>query len=118
MLEVYISGEDLRRMRLSRNLTTAEMAEIIGVSRITYESYESGKTKIELNAGLQLSEHCGIDVSPIKNQVLELKNLFSQYKYKDLDDETKPNSRRASKKKNHLKQQIRVKNAEPHKSGA
>ena len=101
MLNLLVTGADLRRMRLSRNYTTAEMAKKIGVSRITYERYESGESRISWNAGLNFCVFCGLDISPFTQQLKELENQFSQYR--DLDDETKPNTRRASTKKNHLR---------------
>ena len=101
MLNLLVRGADLRRMRLSRNITTAEMAKKLGVTRITYERYESGESRISWNAGLNLSVFCGLDITPFTNQLKELENLFSQYK--DRDDENNPNQLRASSKKNHLR---------------
>ncbi|WDE04100.1 helix-turn-helix transcriptional regulator [Thalassomonas viridans] len=102
MLNLLVTGADLKRMRLSRNYTTEEMAEMLGVSRITYERYESGQSRISWNAGLNLTIWCGYDISVFLKQMESLKQEFSQYK--DQKDETKPNTQRASSKKNHLRQ--------------
>jgi len=40
-----IDGERLKQLRLSRGLTPARMADIIGISRQGYNTYESGKIK-------------------------------------------------------------------------
>ncbi|WDE11760.1 helix-turn-helix transcriptional regulator [Thalassomonas haliotis] len=95
-----ISGDDLKRMRLSCNRTTDEMAKKIGVTRQTYEKYEAGTSQIRLEDGLRLMVYCKIDISPILNHFIGLKKLFSQYK--EFDDE-QPNRYRASTKKDHLK---------------
>ncbi|WP_420794519.1 helix-turn-helix domain-containing protein [Thalassomonas haliotis] len=99
-------------MRLSRNYTTAEMAEKLGVSRITYERYESGESRISWNAGLNLTMWCGYDVTAFLKQMEKLKLEFSQYK--EQNDETTPNASRASAKKNHLRQT--AKNVNPDNS--
>ncbi|WDE05500.1 helix-turn-helix transcriptional regulator [Thalassomonas viridans] len=95
-----VSGDDLKRMRLSCNRTTAEMAKKIGVTRQTYEKYESGTSQISLEDGLRLMIYCKIDVGPLLSHFAGLKKLFSQYK--EFDDD-QPNRYRASAKKNHLK---------------
>ncbi|WDE06127.1 helix-turn-helix transcriptional regulator [Thalassomonas viridans] len=96
-------GDDLRRMRLASNRSSEECAKHIGKSRPTLENYESGKTEIGLIDSIKLCAFCGFDVTPFTSQFEHLKDKFAQYKYKDLDDETKPNQRRVSKKKNHLR---------------
>ena len=35
----------LKELRLSRNLTEQQLADLIGINVKTYKSYESGKTK-------------------------------------------------------------------------
>ena len=95
-------GDDLRRMRLAANRSTEEMAKKIDKSRVTYEKYESGETKIGHIDALTLCIYCNLDISPFLNQFTELENRFSQYKGKD--DDKKPNSRDSSKKKNPHKQ--------------
>ena len=106
-----ISGEDLRRMRLSVNRTTVEMANKVGVSRITYEKWENGIGQPKMNQCLELFIYCRLDVTPLFKQLAELKNQFSHYK--DQDDD-KPNALRSSQKKNHLKESLPEHEQEQH----
>lgn len=98
-----ISGNDLKRMRLSCNRTTANMANRAGVTRQTYEKYEAGTSNIRLEEALVLMIYCKVDINPLTNHFAELKKKFSQYKEQVHDN--KPNSYRASANKDHLKPQ-------------
>ncbi|WDE01004.1 helix-turn-helix transcriptional regulator [Thalassomonas actiniarum] len=95
-----ITGADLKRMRLSANRTTEQMAKVAGVSRVTYESWEKGKSEPRMNQSYALQAYCQINLSPIFSRFDELKKEFDRYKM--LVDDKQPNQLRASARKNHL----------------
>ncbi|WDE10624.1 helix-turn-helix transcriptional regulator [Thalassomonas haliotis] len=97
----FITGDDLRRARLSVNNSTKEMAKKVGVSRVTLEKWEQGIGQPKVNQALEILVYCHLDIQPLLNQLAALKELFSAYQDEEIN---KPNTRRASKKKNHLKQ--------------
>ena len=96
-----ITGDDLKRMRLSCNYTTQQMAKIAGVKRATYERWERGETEPKMNQSHKLQAYCRMDVAPIFTKYDELKEMFTSYQnIYDTDD--KPNQVRASKTKKFL----------------
>ncbi|WP_281561159.1 helix-turn-helix transcriptional regulator [Thalassomonas sp. RHCl1] len=101
MFNLLMTGDDLRRIRLSVNRSTEEMAKVAGVHRTTYEKWEKGVGFPRGDQLLLLMLYCQFDISQIINGLDALKKEFSQYK--DKDDDYQPNSCRASKKKNHLR---------------
>ncbi|WDE12332.1 helix-turn-helix domain-containing protein [Thalassomonas haliotis] len=96
-----ITGDDLKRMRLSCNYTTEEMAKVAGVKRATYERWERGETEPKMNQSHALQAHCRMDVAPIFTKYDELKEMFTSYK-NIYDSDDKPNQVRASKTKKFL----------------
>ncbi|WDE09004.1 helix-turn-helix transcriptional regulator [Thalassomonas viridans] len=101
MFNFIMTGDDLRRIRLSANRSTEEMAKIAGVNRTTYERWERGIGFPRGDKLIMLLLYCKFDISQIIDGVEALKTEFSQYK--DLDHDEQPNSYRISKKKNHLR---------------
>ncbi len=49
-------GKVLREVRYFSNLTQAEMAEITGISQAQWSSYEKGKSRLNLDALIIISE--------------------------------------------------------------
>lgn len=45
MSEMTITAERLKKLRLDRGMTQAEVAKLIGVERVTYLKYENGENK-------------------------------------------------------------------------
>ena len=76
----FITGDDLRRMRLSCNRSTADMARKIAVSRITYERYETGIEKPEASHVMTLVLYCRISITPLFKQLHGVITHFNQYK--------------------------------------
>jgi transcriptional regulator with XRE-family HTH domain len=57
-----ITGTDLRILRLKGNKSTVDMAEVAAVkTRKTYENWEAGKGKPNINQFMALSVYCGFD---------------------------------------------------------
>ncbi|WDD99804.1 MULTISPECIES: helix-turn-helix transcriptional regulator [Thalassomonas] len=106
------SKDDLKRARLSVNLTTEALAKKVGVSRVTVEKWENGKSKPKYDKAFLICIHCGFDLSGFAKQFKALEQQFSQYK--DLGDETKPNAYRAAPKTDHLKQPINLQGTDDH----
>lgn len=101
MFNLLMTGDDLRRIRLSVNRSTEEMAKVAGVHRITYEKWERGVGFPRGDKLLLMMFYCQFDISQIIDGLDSLKKEFSQYK--DQDNDYQPNSCRVSKKKNHLR---------------
>ena len=57
-----ITGTDLRILRLKGNKTTQEMSDAAAVkTRKTYENWESGKGKPNINQFMAITVLCGFD---------------------------------------------------------
>ncbi|WDD97877.1 helix-turn-helix domain-containing protein [Thalassomonas actiniarum] len=97
----FITGDDLRRARLSVNFSTKEMARKLGVSRITLENWENEISQPKINQALEFLTYARLNVQPLLQQLEALKELFDSCQD---GDSNKPNLYRASKKKNHLQQ--------------
>ncbi|WDD99429.1 helix-turn-helix transcriptional regulator [Thalassomonas actiniarum] len=76
----FMTGDDLRRMRLSCNRTTEDMAKKISVSRTTYEKYEAGLEQPTPAHAFALNIYCRVNIIPLFTQLRELINHFNQYK--------------------------------------
>ncbi|EEU1332461.1 TPA: helix-turn-helix transcriptional regulator [Escherichia coli] len=50
-------SEKLKLIRESERLKTKELAELIGINYYTYHGYESGKSKMPMEAGMKLFKH-------------------------------------------------------------
>ncbi|MFI3326662.1 MAG: helix-turn-helix transcriptional regulator [Clostridia bacterium] len=66
MFEVNLSTQ-LRRLREHRNLTQAQVAEYLNISRPTYTYYEIGRTEPRLQTLVMLSKLYGVSVDEILN---------------------------------------------------
>ncbi|WP_440054967.1 helix-turn-helix transcriptional regulator [Pseudoalteromonas sp. T1lg65] len=70
------TGNDIRRMRLAAKKTTQEMADLVGISRQTYENYENDIGRFSHEYFQVWCMHCGIDLSPIIEQFMVLRQLI------------------------------------------
>jgi transcriptional regulator with XRE-family HTH domain len=52
-----VQSEKLKLIRESERLKSKELAELIGINYTTYHGYESGKSKMPLDAGMKLLKH-------------------------------------------------------------
>ncbi|WP_145481852.1 MULTISPECIES: helix-turn-helix domain-containing protein [Yersinia] len=50
-------SEKLKLIRDSERLNTKQVAELIGLNYYSYHGYESGKTKMPMEAGIKLFKH-------------------------------------------------------------
>jgi DNA-binding XRE family transcriptional regulator len=91
-----ISGDDLKRMRLSANKTTVNIAKVVGVSRITYENWEKDIGQPKINQFLIIGSYCSINLNPLLNQ---FKILKQQLKNIRRNDENNTISKRATRNK-------------------
>ncbi|WDE09122.1 helix-turn-helix transcriptional regulator [Thalassomonas viridans] len=89
-----IMGEDLRNMRLSVNKTTKEMAEKIGVSRITYENWECGVGGPKINQFIDIGRACSLNMTPLFKQISQLRD---QFKERDENEKLRKTRKRASR---------------------
>lgn len=69
-------GERLRRIRLARKMTIAEVAERVGVSRPTIWSWESGRTKPRKNSMQALLEMMNVSENEL---ILDRKKVVQQH---------------------------------------
>ncbi|SFS15345.1 helix-turn-helix domain-containing protein [Yoonia litorea] len=56
-------GRELRKLRLERGMTQAQVAEIISVSPQQYQKYEDAQSKCSLNNLIALADHYGTSLS-------------------------------------------------------
>lgn len=69
-------NENLKVLRLSRNMTQEQVAEKINVTRQAVSSYESGRTRPDIDTLITLSEVYGTDLDAIiYGQQKELKDI-------------------------------------------
>ncbi|WP_044830997.1 helix-turn-helix transcriptional regulator [Thalassomonas actiniarum] len=73
-----IMGEDLRCIRLSVDKTTREMAKKAGVSRVTYENWETGVGEPRMNQFLDIGHACSLNVAPLFEQISTLRDQFNE----------------------------------------
>ncbi|HBL7008443.1 MULTISPECIES: helix-turn-helix transcriptional regulator [Citrobacter] len=52
-----VQSEKLKLIRESERLKAKEMSDLIGLNYTTYHGYESGKSKMPLEAGMKLLKH-------------------------------------------------------------
>ncbi|WDE02547.1 helix-turn-helix transcriptional regulator [Thalassomonas actiniarum] len=90
-----IMGEDLRNMRLSVGKTTKEMAKKAGVSRVTYENWETGVGEPRMNQFLDIGHACSLSLAPLFKQISTLRDQFNQ---RDENETPQKVRKRASKK--------------------
>lgn len=56
----FIPGEKIRGMRLAINMTSKEMANRVGVSRVTYSGWENSKGRPSFSQFMTICDVCGI----------------------------------------------------------
>lgn len=72
----YISGEDIKRIRKSSGLTTAQISALANVkTRKTISNWENGVGEPSINQFLQICRGCGFDYYQIIVQVLNRSNI-------------------------------------------
>ncbi|WDE12205.1 helix-turn-helix domain-containing protein [Thalassomonas haliotis] len=96
----FMTGDDLRRMRLSCNRTIEDMAKKISVSCITYEKYEAGLEQPKPAHLFALNIYCLLSITPLLKQLRVLITHFNQYK--DFKND-KANTHRISSEQKHHK---------------
>jgi len=67
----------IKELRLQKNLSQAEIAKRIGVSRQAYLSFEQGKTEFNLSEMIKIADILGISLDEIKHGV---KPDYAKYK--------------------------------------
>lgn len=65
---------NLKYLRNKFLFTQAHMADEIGVSRVTYNNYESGRLEVNIPTLIKLSQKYGVLIDEIINSDLSLKN--------------------------------------------
>ncbi len=55
----------LKELRLSQNLTQAEIAKVLSVKQNTYAQYESGQRQISIDALIKLAEYYDVSTDYI-----------------------------------------------------
>jgi DNA-binding XRE family transcriptional regulator len=65
---------NLKYLRNKFLFTQAHMADEIGVSRVTYNNYESGRLEVNIPTLIKLSQKYGVSMDEIINSDLSLKN--------------------------------------------
>lgn len=83
---VFIS-ENLKRLRLSHNLTTTHVANVIKKSRQGYLNYENGTREIGIHDLIKLSQFYGVSIDHITGNPFSSKNTntlaFRTYEFVD-----------------------------------
>lgn len=65
---MYITGADLRKMRLTAGFTTVKMAELASVkTRKTYENWEKNVGSPSMNQFIAMCNGCNVDSSVFVN---------------------------------------------------
>lgn len=84
-MNTYVTGATIKQIRESRNLTQAELAEIIGVSSKTISKWETAKGLPDISLLQPLAQALGISVielmngQPIINKNVSANMLRSQF---------------------------------------
>lgn len=69
---MFISGTDLRRMRLKAGKTTVQMAEFAGVkTRKTYENWEKNVGSPSMNQFIAMAQACGFQPAGLIKMYVE-----------------------------------------------
>lgn len=58
-------GENLIRYRKKRGLTQADVADVLGISRVSYSRYESGTREPDLGTVVTLADFFGVTVDEL-----------------------------------------------------
>ena len=56
----FVPGEKIRGMRLAINMTSLQMARLVGVSRVTYSGWENSKGRPSFSQFMTICDVCGI----------------------------------------------------------
>lgn len=56
-------GQKIKSVRNMRNISSADMANILGVSRQQLQNYESGEADIKIDRLFDIAEALGVDMS-------------------------------------------------------
>ncbi|TDF36676.1 XRE family transcriptional regulator [Alteromonadaceae bacterium M269] len=73
---MYMTGRDLRRMRLNAHRTTSDMARIAGVkTRKTYENWEKNVGTPSINQFVAMCDGCNIDSAKFVGLMLQRPSL-------------------------------------------
>ena len=73
---MFISGADLRKMRLTAGMTTVQMAEFAGVkTRKTYENWEKDIGAPSMNQFLAMAIGCQFNAMRLVTMYLERRTL-------------------------------------------
>lgn len=75
-------GNILRRLRESKKVTQAGMAEFLGIDRSTYTKYESGKSKPDADMLIKIADYFGVSVDYLleRTDVPAVKEQTARYK--------------------------------------
>ncbi|ALU44338.1 MULTISPECIES: helix-turn-helix transcriptional regulator [Pseudoalteromonas] len=65
----YITGDDLRKLRKNKGVTTQAMATQLGVCRKTYENWERDVGQPKLNQFFAMVTFCSVDVSDFLTKI-------------------------------------------------
>lgn len=57
-----ITGENIRNMRRGARHTVQEIADMVGVSKDTFQNYENGSVSPPLNTFIEIYEYCYVDI--------------------------------------------------------
>ncbi|MGN0396177.1 MAG: helix-turn-helix domain-containing protein [Coprococcus sp.] len=58
-------NERIREMRINKDMTQKQVADILHIGQRTYADYESGKTRIPVDSLLKLAKHYNVSVDYI-----------------------------------------------------
>lgn len=76
---MYITGADLRKMRLEAGLTTVQMADLAEVkTRKTYENWEKNVGSPSMNQFISMCTGCNFNSSAIVKMAMERNDLSQQ----------------------------------------
>ncbi len=76
---MYITGADLRKMRLEAGLTTVQMAKLAEVkTRKTYENWEKNVGSPSMNQFISMCTGCNFNSSAIVKMAMERADLSQQ----------------------------------------
>lgn len=76
---MYITGSDLRKMRLEAGLTTVQMAKLAGVkTRKTYENWEKNVGSPSMNQFIAMCTGCNFNSSAIVKMAIERGDVTEQ----------------------------------------
>ncbi|NPA68888.1 MAG: helix-turn-helix transcriptional regulator [Chlorobi bacterium] len=69
-------GKNIRKIRISKNLTQTEFAELFNLKRTAVGSYEEGRAEPKINTIIKISDYFNISLDKLLRKELTVNEIF------------------------------------------